>query len=567
MTKVSESRLVRFLKALCVLAPVILTHARDANRYAFFGGRRELDRKARRERARRLADAFESLGVTYIKIAQFLTTRPDFVPPIYIDELQRLQDDVPPEGFDEVEKVVEAELGRVDEVFDTFEDEPLSSASISQVHRATVDGEEVAVKVQRPRLRERIEADLSALNAMVSVLHRLMLLTGQATHAGTLLSITRDVNESLRKEIDFGREALTMTEIREKVEREAFDEEVVVPEVYDDHSTDRVVTMAFEDGVKVKHIDELERRGHDLSEVAERIVEAYLRMAFLYGVYQTDPHHGNIAVNDEGQVVIYDYGMSQRPGKDVTDAFGRFLAGLGTGDHDVTIAALEDLGSVEIRSRKQWDAMCDWADALSKDVAGDISEIDLGSVAEGFDESFDDFPIQLNQNILLSLRAITGVQGLATTLDPDYDFSAHLGRFFLQEDVFELGLEEIREDAKERSERLYLDSAKEELKDEIEAGNRRTVLSVVGSTLVLASGVLYVAVPSSLASGALLTAGLATFLKVALSFREKNEVVGPMFMMRYEMEKWEDDQRTQGDVERRSEEVDGEAEQEAKPRT
>ena len=476
------------MRAFRVLAPVMLTHARDARRYVLFGAPRELDREARRERARRLTDAFEELGTTYIKLAQFLTTRPDFVPPVYIDELQRLQDDVPADGFGDVEAVVAEELGPPGEVFDGFEEEPLSSASIAQVHRATVEGEDVAVKVQRPGLRDRVEADLAALTVMTSVVYRLLRLSGQASYAESLVSVSRDVKGSLREEVDFEREAETMRKIRENVVREGFDGEVVVPETYDGLCTGRVITMSFEDGVKVKNVEELERRGHDLSAVAERVVEAYLRMAFVYGVYQTDPHHGNIAVADDGRVVIYDYGMSQRPEEGVTEAFARFLAGLGTRDHDVAVAALEDMGAVEVSSRRGWEAMCDWADALSKDVAGDVSEIDIGAVAEGFDESFEEFPIQLNQDILLSLRAITGVQGIATSLDPDYDFSAQLARFFVEEEAFDLGLEEVREDARERSERLYLDRAKDEIKDEIRAGNRRTVVAVVGSALGVGSG-------------------------------------------------------------------------------
>ncbi len=547
------STVPRLLKAFRVLAPVMLTHARDIRRYVFFGAPRELDRETRRDRARRLADAFEELGTTYVKLAQFLTTRPDFVPPVYIDELQRLQDDVPPDDFEKVEGVVAEELGPPEEVFETFDDEPISSASIAQVHRATVDGEEVAVKVQHPGLRERIEADLAALSLMVSVIYRLLRASGQASHAESLVSVSRDVDRSLRKEVDFEREAETMREIRENVVREGFDDEVVVPETYDGLCTGRVITMSFEDGVKIKNFDGLRERGHDLSVVARRVVEAYLRMAFVYGVYQTDPHHGNIAVADDGRVVIYDYGMSQRPEEDVTEAFARFLAGLGTRNHDVTIAALEDMGAVEVSSRKGWDALRDWADALSKDVAGDVSEIDIGAVAEGFDESFEDFPIQLNQDILLSLRAITGVQGIATNLDPDYDFSAHLARFFVEEETFDLELEEIRRDARERSERLYLDSMRDDIKDEVRAGNKRTVLAVVGSALGVGSGVAHPVLGNVAVSGVLLAAGIGTLAKVALSFRDTGTAKGPMFMMRYEMEKWGDEHRTEDDAERREE--------------
>jgi predicted unusual protein kinase regulating ubiquinone biosynthesis (AarF/ABC1/UbiB family) len=549
--KMRPSTFPRLLKAFRVLAPVMLTHARDMRRYVLFGAPRELDREARRERARRLTDAFEELGTTYVKLAQFLTTRPDFVPPVYIDELQRLQDDVPPVGFEDIETVIQDELGAPQDVFGSIDEEPISSASIAQVHGATVDGDRVAVKVQRPGLRERVEADLSALSTMVSVLYRLLRVSGQASYAESLVSVSRDVDRSLRKEVDFEREAETMREIRENVVREGFDDEVVVPQTYDELCTGRVIVMSFEDGVKVKRFDELRERGHDLGVIARRVVEAYLRMAFVYGVYQTDPHHGNIAVADDGRVVIYDYGMSQRPEEGVTEAFARFLAGLGVRDHDVTIAALEDMGAVEVSSRKGWEAMCDWADALSKDVAGDVSEIDIGAVAEGFDESFDEFPIQLNQDILLSLRAITGVQGIATTLDTDYDFSAHLARFFVEKETFDLELEEIRSDAKERSERLYLDSMKNEIRDEIREGNRRTVTAVVGSALGVGSGVAYTAVGNVAVSGVLLGAGVVALGKVALSYRDTGSAKGPMFMMRYEMEKWGDEHRTEDGIERR----------------
>ncbi|MFW5929739.1 MAG: ABC1 kinase family protein, partial [Halobacteriota archaeon] len=222
------------LRTLQVFAVVAL-HAR-------FGGRDADD--PRRRRARVLADAFESLGTTYVKIAQFLTTRPDVVPPVYIDELQRLQDDVEPEASADVVEVLESELGPVDEVFDEFEREPVSAASVAQVHRARVAGEEVAVKVQRPGLRESVDADLRAFRWIVRGVVALMRLAGHAAHAGTLVSVALDVEDSLRREVDFEREAALMDELRRGVEAYGFDTEVVVPRLYPGLSTDRVITMS-----------------------------------------------------------------------------------------------------------------------------------------------------------------------------------------------------------------------------------------------------------------------------------------------------------------------------------
>ncbi len=561
MAKGRWTTFVRVFAALRTFLPIILTHARDSHRFLLFGGERELDLDDRRRRAQRLADAFEELGTTYVKVAQFLTTRPDFVPPVYIQELQRLQDDVEAADAEEVREMLEQELGDTSEVFDSFEMEPLSAASIAQVHRAEVDGEEAAVKIQRPRLRRRVEADLAALKTMVRVLTKLMKLAGEDSHAGTLVSVTLDVEESLREEVDFRREAEVMDEIHRCVEEDGFDTTVVVPELYPRLSTDRVITMSYEDGVKVKDSDELERRGHDLSEVAERIVEAYLRMAFSYGVYQTDPHHGNLAVADDGRVVVYDYGMSVRPPEEVTDAFARFLVGVGTGDEDVAVAALEDLGATEIRSRRQWQAMCRWAEAVSKDVAGATDEIDLGEVATAFDDAFDDFPIQMNQDILYSLRSITGVQGLATSLDPDYDFSSHLARYFVEQDSLDLDLEEIRRDARERGSRIHVDSMRDDVVTEVERASRRAVKSVAASTLILGSGVLYLAAPSvtPLAPAIAFTAGVLGYVDVYLSFRESDGVTGPMFTMRYQMEKWDEPDDTEADDVMDEQPVDKEA--------
>ncbi len=541
----------RVAKAIWLLTPVVVTHARDVRRYLFFGGRRKLDRDDRRRRAGRLADAFEELGVTYIKLAQFLTTRPDFVPPIYIAEMQRLQDEVPPESFSRIQEMLEHELGDVDEVFTEFDEEPISSASIAQVHRAEVDGEEVAVKVQRPGLREVIEADLTALHFMVAVLTRGLRTLGHLSHAESLEEIASDLDRRLHEEIDFTREASVMEEIRENTVREGFDSEVVVPETYGEYCTGRVIVMSFEDGTKIKDVDALEAAGHDVEELAERLVEVYLRMAFVYGVYQTDPHHGNLAVDDEGRIIVYDYGLSEKPEEDNTEAFARFFAGIGLGEPDVAVAALEDVGAVEITSTREHDAIRSWVEALAKDARGDVGGVDVDALSEQFDESFEDFPLKLRQDILLGLRTTTGIQGIAAELSPAYDFTSHLTRFFVEQDAFDLDFERIQEDARERSQRVHVDGVRDDVVEEIRRSNRRTVYSVTAATFALGGGLLYTAGLGVLASGAAVAVASALSLKVLASFRRKDDVVGPMFLMRTEMDKWDDEHRTADNVERR----------------
>ncbi|MEF8827257.1 MAG: AarF/UbiB family protein, partial [Halapricum sp.] len=150
----------RLLIVVKTFLPLAIAWWRDRRRFLLFGGRREVSDEQRRERAEYLLSAFLSLGPTFIKLGQLLSTRPDVLPRAYVSVLSRLQDRVPPEPWSEIEPLLESELGEVETVFDGFDREPISGASLGQVYTATLDGDRVAVKVLRPGIRKRVEADL-----------------------------------------------------------------------------------------------------------------------------------------------------------------------------------------------------------------------------------------------------------------------------------------------------------------------------------------------------------------------------------------------------------------------
>ena len=422
----------RFLRAVYILTPIIVTYIRDRRRFLFFGGPRDLDYEQRRARAERLAQAFEDLGTTYIKLAQFMTTRPDLVPPIYIRAMERLQDEVPPEDFKKVKKQLEEDLGDLDRVYDYFNEEAVSGASIAQVHFASVDGEDVAVKVRRPNLERTVDADLYVLGLFAPLGRRLLLRMGQESHAESAKGITDELKKTIREEMDFKREAGIMTEIRENMEREGLDDRIIIPYVYEEYSTERVITMSYEEGIAVKHDEKLRREGHDPVEIVDAIAEAYLLMAFRHDVFHADPHQGNLAVAPDGRVIIYDYGIAQRPPQELQDKWRRMFMGVGMHDPAMVVDALQDMGAVDEDVDRE--TLLEVARVMIMDISGaGLDDADIERIESKVDETLYDYPMKFPQEIILGMRATFGVEGLCADMAPDYDFSKKLYDFFIEE--------------------------------------------------------------------------------------------------------------------------------------
>ncbi len=522
-------------RAIRILFPILITHMRDTNRYLFFGSSRNLSVDEKRERARRLTDAFEELGVTYIKMAQFLTTRPDFVPPLYINEFQRLQDDIPPEDFEDIKKVLEEDLGPIDEVFDSFEEEAISGASIAQVHRAVLDGEDVAVKIRRPGIERIIEADLRIISFMARLITGFLKMNGEVSMAHTIEGLANEMEKNLNEEINLKREKEIMKRVNEYIERDGLDDEIVIPSPYDDYCTERVITMSFEDGAKIKELDKIKEMGLDIEQVVDRIVEAYLRMAFVYQVYQADPHDGNIAVNEDGQVIIYDYGLSVDPEQHVSDAFIKLFTGIGLEDPYVVLDAFEDMGAVDPTANRE--TMREFCDVIIKDVVGEVTQEEIEHLSRKVEETLDEPPMQLRQEIVLGMRTTQGVQGLSVRVAPNYNFQQKLANFFIEEDLIDQNPAELKEEA--RRPEVDVSMIKREIGEEIKRYNKKTALSIFGSAFSILGVILYIEGISLW----LPTAGLGGLLLLAFinSYRAGGEVPPPArhMAMRYRMNQWD----------------------------
>jgi ubiquinone biosynthesis protein len=281
------------------------------------------------EAALDLAADLESLGPTFIKLGQLLSTRADLLSDAHIEALARLQDDVEPVPFEEIRAVVEEDLGaRLSNVFERFEEVPIASASLGQVHHAVMrDGREVAVKVQRPGIRETVARDLEVLHGVAGMLD-------DHTDAGERYHFDEMIEEferSLARELDYRRESVSLTELSRNLE--SFDR-LTVPAPIEGLTTGRVLTMDHVEGTKVTDLSGLARLDIDGDELVDQLFRAYLKQMLSDGFVHADPHPGNVLLTPDHRLALIDVGMVVRLEPTTRERMLRLLLAVADGEGD-----------------------------------------------------------------------------------------------------------------------------------------------------------------------------------------------------------------------------------------
>ncbi|MFC4408659.1 ABC1 kinase family protein [Haloarchaeobius iranensis] len=545
----------RFFVVARQFLPLLFAYARDRRRYLLFGGPREVDAETRVRRAEHLLDSLLTLGPTFIKLGQLLSTRPDILPAEYIDVLASLQDDVPPADWDDARVVLEEELGPVAETFDEFDTDPISGASLGQVYRGRVQGTDVAVKVRRPGVESLVEADLRVIKWSLPILMRFV---GQA-RAFSLENLADEFAKTIREEMDYGREARMLTEIRANFAE--FDG-VRIPAVLDDYSDARVLTMEYVGGTKINDVDRLDEQGIDRSEVAETLQETYLQMIIEDGVFHADPHPGNLAVTDDGTIVFYDFGMSGRVDEFVQDRIVEFYIAVASQDIDGILDSLIAIGTLSPEADR--DVMGDVMELAIADARGDdIEQYRVNQIVGQIEDSIYEFPFRLPANLALVLRVATVVEGVCVTLDEDFDFIStatdYLTEQGYREESIKQYVEETGEQAWESAQSMLrvppklentLDRAQRgnltlqvELNDQkgvIDRLAKRIVYGLVFSFSMLATAYLYQGA-SLYAAGVSGAIGIIGGLLLWLSFRDKKGIRAQPQFTRQNMRKRRED--------------------------
>ena len=273
------------------------------------------------------AGAFQDIGPAAIKLGQTLATRPDLVGEDAARNLLSLQDSLPPVPFAAIEAAIEASFGQpISALFTSIDPEPVGAASIAQVHKGvTIDGRSVAIKVLRPGIREKFERDIATYEWAAAHVEAM---GGEAARLRPRLTIA-NFKRWTNRELDLRREAASASELAEAMK--AIDG-YRIPAVDWDRTNGRVMTVEWVDGVKISNVEELRARGHDLPELASRLVLAFLNQAISGGFFHADMHQGNLFVEDDGTIVAIDFGIMGRIDRRARQWLAEILYGLTTGN-------------------------------------------------------------------------------------------------------------------------------------------------------------------------------------------------------------------------------------------
>jgi predicted unusual protein kinase regulating ubiquinone biosynthesis (AarF/ABC1/UbiB family) len=373
--------------------------------------------------AEALTTDLEKMGPTFIKFGQLLSTRTDLLPPAYTQALTRLQDNVGPFPFEEVERIVSSELGvRISKAFADFDEEPLAAASLGQVHRATLrDGRHVAVKVQRPNIHDQIVKDLDLLEEVAGFLE-------DHTEAGKryeLRQLLQTLRQNLLHELDYTREAGHLRLFGENLR--AF-VGIVVPKPIESYSTARVLTMEYVRGTKITGLSNVARTEIDGRRLADLVFHAYLQQILVDGVFHADPHPGNIQLTEDGRIALFDLGMVARvtPGRQ-EDLFQLLLAvserrSVTAADRLVGMSE-QKVGFDPVTFRRHVALVID----RHYDMPG--QKIDTGVVIADMMRTSGACGLGLPPELLMLGKMLLNLDQVVYALDPDFDPSEAMRRY------------------------------------------------------------------------------------------------------------------------------------------
>ena len=380
-------------------------------------------KKPNLKRSERIRKAIEELGPTFIKLAQLLSLRPDLVPLELAKEFEKLQDNVTPLPFDVMKQVLEEEFERsYTEIFEE-EFELLASASIGQVYKAKLrSGDEVAVKILKPDIEEKIYADIAILMRLAKLLRERFLVYGV-----DLVKIVEEFAKSIKKELDFNIEALNLKRFSANFRNNP---NIKVPKLYEKYSTKRVLTMEFIRGVKISEIEELKKRGYDLKEITKKGFDLICEQIFIHRFFHADPHPGNLMVSD-GKIVFLDFGIMGRLSEEDAKNFVELIYYVIKNQEEKAALYVLKLskveGEIDISAFKK-----EMADIISTYFYSSLKNVELRALIDDMLKVMSRYRIYFKEDNYLLAKALVTMEGIGKRLYPEFNAAEEIKPFILK---------------------------------------------------------------------------------------------------------------------------------------
>lgn len=367
-----------------------------------------------RSTGERLRLMLQELGPTFVKLGQMASTRRDLLPEDIIFELEKLQDQVSPFSFQQVRQIIEEELGDdLENLYVEFDENPLATASIGQVHKARLHtNERVAVKVQRPHIRPLVKTDLEILDDLARIMESRI----DRAKRFQLRKIIEEFSKSLSLELDYQTEGRNS----EKISRpSAEDETIKVPCVYWSHTTSKVLTMEYISGVKVNNLTRLEEEGYNRKVIAERIAHSMLHQILIEGFFHGDPHPGNIIILPGDRIVWMDFGMVGRLSANMQNQFALLAMSMKSGSTNGIIKAISEMGVIPFDTDMS-ALQVDIDELRDKYYDVPLSQISLGGAVTDLLAVAYKHQIMIPAELTMLAKALLTVEALVEMLDPDF---------------------------------------------------------------------------------------------------------------------------------------------------
>jgi predicted unusual protein kinase regulating ubiquinone biosynthesis (AarF/ABC1/UbiB family) len=435
MTKKNASKL-KLIKIIIKLLPIIVNFKRDRKEWVKREGK-NVDENKYRKHAQQALKIFIQLGPSYIKLGQWLSSRSDILPQPYLEVFATLQDDVPVESFEKVKKIIEEELGNLEEKFEYFNKEAFSGASLGQVYHARYNGKEVVVKISRPGIERIVEEDISIIKKLIPLSTRFIDPNLRFSVEGMFSQFT----ETIYEEMDYIKEAENLLAIKKNLAKE---KKIIIPNVILDRTSKHIITMEYEPGIKITDVETLDKKGIDRQKLVILIHHIFFKMLLRNNIFHSDPHPGNIAVKDDGSIILYDFGMVGRLDNETRLLLIRLYLGLIDKDPVRTVDVLYQLGTLDYTTNRN---IVEKAIELSiRSMHGKhVDKMEVKSLMDLSNKTLSKFPFRLPKNLALYMRMTSIVEGIYHQHKIKFQFVKVLSNLFEQEGLInDAYIEEIK---------------------------------------------------------------------------------------------------------------------------